>query len=106
LTKLTDQRVKEGKEGEYTIKKLEWEADANKLKEAIRYNWRVELWGEGYGLQTFRRWGQAVTLGANQFRKDQTISPTTDIMFTFIIPTSETNYNPYIRQTTELATKQ
>ena len=106
LTKLTDQRVKEGKEGEYTIKKLEWEADANKLKEAIRYNWRVELWGEGYGLQTFRRWGQAVTLGANQFRKDQTISPTTDIMFTFIRPTSETNYNPYIRQTTELATKQ
>jgi hypothetical protein len=76
------------------------------LKDAIRYNWRVELWGEGYGLQTFRRSGIAVTLGANQFRKDQSISPYTPIQFTFVIPSSETNYNPFIRQTTEMVQKQ
>lgn len=106
LTKLTDERVKEGKELEYAAAKVLWASDSKKLKEAINYNWRVEMWGEGYGLQTFRRWGQAVTLGTNQFRSKQTLSPFTDIIFTFIIPTSETNYNPYIRQTTEFAQKQ
>lgn len=106
LTKLTDERVKEGKEAEYAAAKALWASDSQKLKEAINYNWRVEMWGEGYGLQTFRRWGKTVTLGENQFRRQQVLSPTTEIIFTFIIPTSETNYNPYIRQTTEMATKQ
>ena len=106
LTKLTDERVKEGKELEYAAAKVLWASDSKKLKEAINYNWRVEMWGEGYGLQTFRRWGKTVTLGENQFRRQQVLSPTTEIIFTFIIPTSETNYNPYIRQTTEMATKQ
>ena len=27
----------------------------DKLANAIIYNWRIEMWGEGYGLQTFRR---------------------------------------------------
>ena len=106
LTQLTDERVKEGQETEYEAYKQQLASDNDKLKAAIRYNWRVELWGEGYGLQTFRRWGQSITLGDNQFRKNQTISPTTPILFTFVIPTSETNYNPYIRQTTEMVQKQ
>ena len=106
LSQLTDERVKEGMQLEYALYKQQLAADNTALEKAIKYNWRVEMWGEGYGLQTFRRWGEAVTLGKNQFRKDQTITPETPIMFTFVIPTSETNYNPYIRQTTEFAQKQ
>ena len=106
LTQLTDERVKDDMQLEYATYKQKLAADNTELEKAIKYNWRVELWGEGYGLQTFRRWGESVTLGDNQFRKKQTISPTTAIMFTFVIPTSETNYNPYIRQTTEMAVKQ
>ena len=105
LSQLTDERVKEGMQLEYALYKQQLAADNTALEKAIKYNWRVEMWGEGYGLQTFRRWGEAVTLGKNQFRKDQTITPETPIMFTFVIPTSETNYNPYIRQTTEFAQK-
>ena len=105
LSQLTDERVKEGMQLEYALYKQQLAADNAALEKAIKYNWRVEMWGEGYGLQTFRRWGEAVTLGKNQFRKDQTITPETPIMFTFVIPTSETNYNPYIRQTTEFAQK-
>ena len=106
LTQLTDQRVKPGKEEDYATYKMQLANNNSTLKDAIRYNWRVELWGEGYGLQTFRRSGIAVTLGANQFRKDQSISPYTPIQFTFVIPSSETNYNPFIRQTTEMVQKQ
>lgn len=66
------------------------------LKTAITYNWRVEMWGEGYGLQTFRRLTQNVTLGTNHLRSTKTLSYTMDGLFTFELPTSETTYNPYV----------
>ena len=66
---------------------------------AIKHNWRVELWGEGYGLQTFRRYGETVTLGENHRRSKKDISPSTPRVFTFEIPTSEEYYNPFIRAT-------
>lgn len=103
LTKITDERVKPGKETEYEAYKATL-SDVEVLAEAIRYNWRVELWGEGYGLQTFRRWGLAVKLGDNHLRStNDPLVPTTERVFTFVIPSSETNYNPYI-STTEMAT--
>lgn len=103
LTKITDERVKPGKETEYEAYKATL-SDVAVLAEAIRYNWRVELWGEGYGLQTFRRWGLAVKLGDNHLRStNDPLVPTTERVFTFVIPSSETNYNPYI-STTEMAT--
>ena len=105
LTKITDERVKEGEELAYENYKQQLKTNKTLLEQAIKYNWRVEMWGEGYGLQTFRRWGESVTLGDNQLRKGQTISPATDMIFTFVIPSSETQYNPYIRSTTEMATK-
>ena len=71
------------------------------------YNWRVELWGEGRGLQTFRRWGKEVERGDNHMYKSRSsMSPFQPGITTFEIPTGETMYNPYLRQTTELATKQ
>lgn len=103
LDQITSQRIKEGAETAYADYKASLEADREALGEAIRYNWRVELWGEGYGLQTFRRWGETVTLGENHLRMNKTLVPNTIRVFTFIIPSSETNYNPYIRPTTEMA---
>lgn len=96
LTAITDERVIEGKEAEYAAWKASLTTDAA-VKEAIRYNWRVEMWGEGFGLQTFRRFGEAVTLGDNHLRSEKTISPNTPLRFTFDIPSSEYTYNPFIR---------
>jgi len=103
LTAITDERVIEGKEAEYEAYKATLTGDA--LLEAIRYNWRVEMWGEGFGLQTFRRWGVSVTLGENHLRSEKTITPSKALVFTFDIPSSEYTYNPYVRDTEELTTK-
>ena len=79
------------------------------LLEEIRYNWRVEMWGEGFGMQTFRRFGKQVSLGSNHSRSNKTPDPNaTNTMrqFTFEIPSGEQYYNPYLRSTTEMAVKQ
>ena len=106
LAQITDQRIKEGQDAAYAAYKTALAADHEALGEAIRYNWRVELWGEGYGLETFRRWGKTVNLGENHLRAKKTISPITDRIYSFSIPTSETMYNPYLRSTTEMAVQQ
>ena len=103
LDQITSKRIKEGSENAYADYKQSLSNDSKKLGEAIRYNWRVELWGEGYGLQTFRRWGETVTIGENHLRMNKTLVPSTIRVFTFVIPSSETNYNPYIRPTTEMS---
>ncbi len=98
LFAITDQRVIEGQESTYAA----WKAsltDQVALLAAIKHNWRVEMWGEGYGLQTFRRYGEAVTLGDNHRRSEKNITPTTARVFTFELPTSELYYNPFIRET-------
>lgn len=110
LFAITDRRVKPDAEGETTNTDAydAWKTattSTDALLAAIRYNWRVELWGEGYGLQTFRRYGQTVALGDNHLRSNKSITPS-GREFTFEIPTSEQYYNPYIRNTTELTQKQ
>ena len=102
LDQITSKRLKEGADIAYADYKAALANDHEALGEAIRYNWRVELWGEGYGLQTFRRWGLAVNLGDNHLRSGKTVTPTTPRLFTFEIPSGETMYNPYIRTTTEM----
>lgn len=94
LFDITDQRVIAGKETAYTT----WQsglADGDLLA-TIKHNWRVELWGEGYGLQTFRRYQEGVVLGSNHARSNKDIHPNTGRIFTFEIPSSELWYNPYI----------
>lgn len=60
----------------------------------LSYNWRVEMWGEGYGLQTFRRLGGKHKRGGNhRFMASDEIESSDDRM-TFQIPSSETSYNP------------
>lgn len=96
LYAITDQRVVVGQETAYDAWKAGL-ADQTSLLAAIKHNWRVELWGEGYGLQTFRRYGEAVTLGDNHLRAEKNISPTAARRFTFELPTSEYYYNPFLR---------
>ncbi|MBR7153976.1 MAG: RagB/SusD family nutrient uptake outer membrane protein [Paludibacteraceae bacterium] len=98
LFSITDNRVVTGQETAYNT----WKSaltDQASLLAAIKYNWHVELWGEGYGLQTFRRYGESVVLGANHRRSNKNISPTQARVFTFELPSSELYYNPYIRTT-------
>lgn len=77
---------------------------ATPIKDAIAYNWRVEMWGEGYGMQTLRRLTKNVKLGTNHIdRANKEISAEGSEMekYQCQIPTSEARYNPYLA-TTEL----
>lgn len=101
LKALCDERVLDGKDAEYNtwLGTLSGEA----LKNAIAYNWRVEMWGEGYGLQTFRRLTKSVKLGSNHLsRSNQDLTTAGEMeKYQCQIPVSEARYNPYLA-TTEL----
>ena len=106
LFEITDRRVKDEAGAATTYENWKTALTVHDdIMQAIRYNWRVELWGEGYGLQTFRRFGETVALGENHLRSTKNISPTMPSAryFTFELPTAEYYYNPFIRSTTELA---
>ena len=103
LTAITDERVIEGMESKYSDYKASL-THANILAE-IEYNWRVELWGEGYGLQTFRRLADEVLgekerkRGANHCANGgSTIKPGSE--YTFQMPSSEASYNPKVNTST------
>ena len=54
LTAITDQRIIEGQESAYDT----WKgtlSDKETLLAEIKYNWRVELWGEGFGMSDIMR---------------------------------------------------
>lgn len=76
---------------------------ADELSKAIEYNWRIEMWGEGYALQSFRRaiYQNAAdkrTRGNNHlYLKGTEITPDNE-RFTYIIPSSETTYNPNLQK--------
>lgn len=103
LSNITDQRVAAGEEGAYndSISGL----NHSKLLAFIEYNWRVEMWGEGYGLQTFRRLGPE-TIPSKERRRGSnhcsnaggSITPGSE--YTFQMPSSESSYNPKIGTTT------
>lgn len=104
LTAITDNRVEAGFEDEYDT----WKAGLNhsNLLAELEYNWRVEMWGEGYGLQTFRRLGRE-TITKDQPRKrggnhcanaGSNMEPGEE--YTFQMPSSEGSYNPKIGTTT------
>lgn len=100
LFAITDLRVIDGQDMAYGLWKMDLTDEATTLA-AIKYNWRVELWGEGYGLQTFRRYGESIVLGENHMRSNKNLSPATPRLFTFELPSSELYYNPFIRVSTE-----
>ena len=100
LKKLCDERVLDGKDAEYAAWLATLSGDA--LKNAIIYNWRVEMWGEGYALQTLRRLSKTVTLGDNHIsRYNKTININDESVrhsFQCQIPTSESRYNPNLNK--------
>ena len=85
--------------------------DRDKFIQELYRNWRLELWGEGYGLQTFRRLGHMyyyqtpegkvldkVTRGANHlYNPSKQIEYTDESIYTMTIPSSETTYNPHMQ---------
>ena len=104
LTTITDQRLND----EYPDANTEYAAfkasltNKTTLLSAIEYNWRIEMWGEGYGLQTFRRlvpqlqMAKARTRGGNHsYNAGVEIKPT-EHYFNMNIPSSESTYNPKI----------
>ena len=104
LTAITDQRIMEGKDAEYNT----WKSGLNhsNLLAELEYNWRVEMWGEGYGLQTFRRLGRETITKTKERRRGanhaanagSTMEPGS--AYTFQMPSSESSYNPKITNTT------
>lgn len=76
--------------------------DASNLLAQIEYNWRVEMWGEGYALQTFRRLSPETVSGVDGRKRggNHEYDPgaamdATAGKFTFQIPSNETSYNPH-----------
>ena len=102
LKQLCDERVLDGKDTEYNA----WLAtlsSTDAVKNAIIYNWRVEMWGEGYSMQMLRRLQKTRTLGNNHLsRKNETIDITGQAaeQFQCEMPSSETRYNPSLSKTT------
>ena len=102
LTALTDQRVDQtdlGAMAEYALYKGSLGSSA--LLDEIKYNWRVELWGEGYAWQTFRRLSTFMVRGSNHaFKPGETIekssnpgSAIADDFFCLVVPPDEIQYN-------------
>lgn len=102
LLTLTDERINTDYpfwSDDYDADKLTWASDPAHLLAAIYYNWRMEMWGEGYGLQTFRRlgleFGQRVRGGSHDYNSGGRVLPT-EANFNMDIPSSEAIYNPNI----------
>lgn len=68
------------------------------LLEAIYQNWRLELWGEGYGLATYRRfpeYEERVRGGNHDYNGGGRVHKG-DVEYNMQIPSSEVTYNPMI----------
>lgn len=92
LTAITDQRVAD--EEAYAA----WKSalSSSNLLAEIGYNWRVELWGEGFGLQTFRRLTKEMRRGANHLCRPGALETPADDTYKIQIPSNEYVYNPNI----------
>ena len=104
LTAITDQRIDPddiGAAAQYTSYKTD-SLSNDRMMNQIKLNWRVELWGEGYAWQTFRRMSTFVKRGSNHaFKPGETIekssnpgSAIADDYFCLVIPPDEIQYNP------------
>lgn len=107
LDLLCQERILDGEYGTYTTWLSGLTTDDD-VKEAIVYNWRVEMWGEGYSMQMLRRLQKKRSLGTNHLsRADETIdvAGTDGESFMCEIPSSETRYNPSLISKTVLTKK-
>ena len=67
----------------------------SELSDMIYYNWRVEMWGEGRALATFKRFGNGKSKirGTNHYNGAGETVAVTDINLTFQTPNGEINTN-------------
>ena len=65
----------------------------SELSDMIYYNWRVEMWGEGRALATFKRFGKPKIRGNNHYNGAGENVAVTDINLTFQTPNGEINTN-------------
>ena len=115
LTAITDQRINTADPNaatNYASFKATL-SDPDKFVQELIRNWRVEMWGEGYGLQTFRRLTthkykmhnedtdtdeEKVRRGSNHlYNPGAEMSYDDETIYTLPIPASETNYNPFMK---------
>jgi len=68
--------------------------NASDFEHLLQFNWRVEMWGEGRGLRTLKRFGNNCDRGSNHYNTQKTSVPTS-VYFTFSLPNSEYVLNPY-----------
>lgn len=101
LDAIMSERVIEGEEAAYQTYKSS--LNAANIKDALVYNWRVEMWGEGYSLQTLRRLQGTRKLGSNHMSRASEELKASSYALTFAIPTSEARYNPYLLDVENLA---
>ncbi len=102
LRAITDQRVDTTATAATEYAAYVASLDATNLLAQIEYNWRVEMWGEGYALQTFRRLSPETVQdvdgrkrGGNHAYDAGAAMDATASQYTFQIPSSETSYNPH-----------
>lgn len=102
LRSITDQRVDTAATAAAEYATYVAGLNATNLLAQIEYNWRVEMWGEGYALQTFRRLSPETVAdvdgrkrGGNHASDAGSAMDATASKFTFQIPSSETSYNPH-----------
>ena len=94
LLKLLKERTAEASYPEVEAK-IQQMSNAELLKE-ILYNWRVEMWGEGFSLTVMKRFKNNVQRSPrNIYFKDETIK-WNDPRLTYEIPRNETTNNPLI----------
>ena len=99
LKTITDERKYEDDveaDAAYATDVANW-GDPDALKKAIIYNWRIEMWGEGYGLETFRRWNDVRTRGGNHDYNKGGKADASDDSYNMNIPSSESTYNPNLK---------
>jgi hypothetical protein len=70
--------------------------NVTQLLDLLYFNWRVEMWGEGRGLLTMKRFKQTVTRGGNDFAYPGQSFGYDDARFYFEIPEREQLNNPNI----------
>lgn len=112
LTAVTDERVKlNDTDAASAYASFKSGLTHSNLLPAIYDNWRIEMWGEGYALQTFRRLGGEMiddggrgkkpgekTRGGNHTSDAGSAVQPSEPKYTFQIPSSETTYNPEIKK--------
>ncbi|WP_320052033.1 RagB/SusD family nutrient uptake outer membrane protein [uncultured Acetobacteroides sp.] len=72
--------------------------DQPTLLNQIYFNWRLEMWGEGKGLQTMKRFKKSMTRGANNVSLAGVTISYDDPRFIFQIPEREVNNNPNLNK--------